>query len=182
MTIMQRFLIGFGLLAIGSCGAPEPRGANTASLQVMQKAPLLHARYLCGVDPSKVDSMAWTSSDSSWIECRAGGDTMFSIRHDTVVYIEHSVYAPPAPISMSMLDYWNSMLRPVWSKHFGRPPDMIAARQLGDSLFEAIWNVVNAFRSVVQITKASGGFAVKIYSLDCRKNGGQRQPWGCRSD
>jgi len=147
-------------------------------LRVLQPAPEARGRHLC-----RVDSVSTAINGITQLDCDAGGDTTYSVEHDTVVYIERYEVAPDAAPSMQMLDYWKTLLAPEWERRLGGRPDSIAQDFVADFVyFEARWDMPNGTRELVIVSRREplGGTpskrVVRRVSLDCRT----AEPIGCR--
>lgn len=176
----MRITTVLSVLAVSACTAGID-AAIDGEFHVLGRAPDARGRFLCDVD-----SIATVVARTEVKTCRVGGDTIYSVRNDTIVYLEWELPADTADSSMSMLDYWKDRLAPAWERRFGGRPTKIHERFQGSQFayFEAYWDFPNGVRHFVTINHAQTPGArsqnrfVRRKSIDCRPAPGDR-PIGC---
>ncbi len=159
------------LLACVDDSSREPQGvAADAPLVVLAPAPQLRGRYLC-----ERDSLAALEGVDERL-CDAGGDTTFTVRSDTIVSISRFEDLEVAD-SVSLFDYWNGTLKPLWTARLGGPPTDIARPNGRVDYFEARWERSNGVRDHIKITRDPGKWTqLHWVSFTCRDGSGI----GCR--
>ena len=177
----RRVTLASLLLAGVACtSADKPAAAKDAEgIRVLGKAPDPRGRYLC-----QVDSISTAVHGVLQIDCEVGGDTTYTVRNDTVVFITRYEKAPDADSKLGLLDYWKQHLAPEFEKRFGGRASNIAqsTRGLDFEYFEATWDRPNGIRELITVSRRveSGQpptrRVVKRETLDCRTKG----PIGCR--
>lgn len=133
------------------------------SLRVLSPAPAVRGRFLCSVD-----SVSASLGDPK-VTCKAGGDTSFVIRRDSISSITRPGSAVAVPDSVSLFDYWNRVARADWVRRLGGPPTDIGESSASTPYFEAVWDRPNGVRDIVSLRRsASGRVSSSWGSYDCR--------------
>jgi hypothetical protein len=183
----RRFLwtiaIGLGLGCSNRGAESGVSGAaddSASSLRVLAPAPDPTGRHIC-----RVDSISTKSSGQREIACDVGGDTGYTARNDTIIFLVRPVDAPAADPKLSMLDYWKLHLAPAWEKRMGgRPTRIDERRETNFDYFEAYWDRPNKTRELVAITRVTGSESstertIRWMTMDCRPLG-DGKPIGCK--
>ena len=164
--VLRRQIALFIAVLVGCRVGSETGAAKpTDVLALGRAAPDVRGLYLC-----RFDSIAAAHGDPK-TQCRAGDDTTFEIRRDTVVYISVEE-ALEVPDSVSLFDFWHSTLRAEWTAKLGAPTDIAddsrSVPPFEFEYFEVRWDRQDGRRDLVTLSRSPGRWArLRWVALSC---------------